>query len=463
MQKNLHIHFIGIGGIGMSGIAKILKIRGYQVSGCDVNIHQKSILELTALGCSIFPEHNSAHCTQLAIDLVVYSSDINPAEPELTMARNLGITTIQRGLLLAQLMRNYLSIAITGSHGKTTTTALVSELLLHAHMDPTIVVGGYLKSINTNAHQGTSRFFVVEADESDRSHLFMNPEYALITNMDLDHVDTYASLNDIKTSFEQFLSNVPFYGTIFLCADDPYSLDIAPRSRPNIVWYGTCQRAAVRAVDIELNPTTSSFTLLINNAIIGSMTINTPGIHNVRNALGAIAIAHTLAIDTAVIQQALAKFSGVERRFCYHGMYKGALLYDDYGHHHEEIKSILPVAQSNAKGGVIVIFQPHRYSRTAAFWQEFIHIFASSTIKHLIVTDIYGKSEDPIENISGYELALAIRATKPSFGVSYSSLSNGPQDIKNALDAVISENDLILLQGAGNLAALSIPFLINNQ
>ncbi len=453
-RKKAHIHFVGIGGIGMSGIAKILKFQGYQISGCDLDLTQKSVIELLSIGCIIHQGNNTPFCQTADYDILVYSSAIKLNDPEIINAQKRGIPTISRALMLAELMRTKYSIAIAGAHGKTTTTSLISHILIEAHMDPTIIIGGHLKNISTNARLGQGDFLVAEADESDRSFLQLQATLAIVTNIDLEHLETYADLDDIKKTFKQFLKNLPFYGKAIVCVDDANVRSILPIPYLKLIRYGIehgTHEADVWAENIQLNADHSVFDVCTPHKRYGSIKINMPGRHNVLNSLAAIALALDLAIPFEVIIQALGNFKGIERRFSYNGLFKGAEIFDDYGHHPQEILSTLAVAQKRAKKKLIVVFQPHRYTRTHKLWDEFVHTFAHSNIDHLIITDIYAASETPIPEITSKNLVAAIHQMNPNLNVTYASLDNEFKNIISRLNDMTSEDDLLLLLGAGSV------------
>jgi UDP-N-acetylmuramate--alanine ligase len=452
-KNNMHIHFAGIGGIGMSGIATILRHQGYTISGCDLDLDQKSVKDLVNLGCAVYHGNNGPACADESIDVLVYSSAINAQNPEIIAAQKRGIPTIPRALMLAELMRTKHSIAISGSHGKTTTTSLISHILMTAQFDPTIVIGGHLKSISSNAHFGRGDYLVAEADESDRSFLHFHPTLAVVTNIDLEHLETYADLDDIKQTFRQFLNNIPFYGKAVLCNDDPHIQSLLPIPHLKIITYGLTPAADIYATDITLNSASSVFTVWRKNSNepLGTVDYAMPGIHNILNALAAIAISLDVGVSFATIAQALNEFKGVDRRFSACGQYKGAELFDDYGHHPQEIYHTLKVAKNRTKNKVTVIFQPHRYIRTHKLWNQFVDIFVSSSIDHLIVTDVYSAGESPIAHITGKNLADAIAQKNPSFSVSYAPYEENFAQLHEHLDTLINPDDLVLFLGAGKI------------
>ena len=455
-NKKSHIHFVGIGGIGMSGIAIILKQQGYTISGCDSDICQQSIYNLKALGCAIHQGNNTAACHDPNIDIVVYSSAIHGENPEILAAQQRGISTIPRALMLSELMRTKYSIAIAGAHGKTTTTSFISHILIEARLDPTVIIGGHLTSISNNARMGAGNFLVAEADESDRSFLHLHATFAIVTNIDLEHLETYRDLDDIKNTFKQFLGNIPFYGKAIVCIDDQNVQSILPVPHIRLIKYGieNHELADIYAKDIDLGPTSSTITVYKkeNEKPLGSMTINMPGKHNVLNALAATALALELDIPFETIAQALASFKGVERRFTYRGSFRKAEVFDDYGHHPQEINVTLAVARKRSKGRLIVVFQPHRYTRTDKLWDNFIKVFTNNSIEQLIITDIYPASESPIPGVTAENLVKAIKLKNPACNVSYEQ----PHKLREAVELTIRPDDLLLCIGAGkNVGSLA--------
>lgn len=452
-HKKAHIHFVGIGGIGMSGIAHILRHQGYSISGCDTDCTQKSVQELIAIGCLIYPNNNSKQCNNQAIDIVVYSSAIADNNPELIAARKRGIPTIRRALMLAELMRTKHAIAVAGSHGKTTTTSLISHILIEAGLDPTVIIGGILKNISGGARLGSGDFLVAEADESDRTFLHLHATLAIITNIDLEHLETYKDLNDVKQTFIRFINNLPFYGKAIVCIDDENVRSILPIAHIKTVTYGLSTNADLYGSNIQLEANYSTFTVYKTKQenYLGTIKINMPGRHNVLNALGAIALALDLEIPFTTIAQAIEKFKGIERRFCYRGTFNGSEIFDDYGHHPKEIACTLEVAQKRSKNKLRVIFQPHRYSRTHKLWDTFIATFLNSKIHQLIITDIYPASEAPIANITAHNLAKAIEQRHPPFKVTYLPYEAQFDSIRKEITRQSEPNDLLLLLGAGKL------------
>jgi len=449
-----HIHFIGIGGIGMSGIATILKHQGYTISGCDIDIHQKSVLDLTAIGCTVYHGNNTAACYDHTIDLIVYSSAIDNTNPEILAAQQRGIPTIQRAVMLADLMRTKFSIAVAGAHGKTTTTSMIAHILREAALDPTIIVGGYLENISKQAHLGTSELLVAEADESDRSFLKLFPVMAVITNIDLEHVDVYRDLEDIIATFAQFLRQLPFYGTAFVCTDNEAVRTLLPLHYIKTIRYGTTEDADIRASEIRLYPEYAECVIedCVAQSVLGLIRIPMPGIHNVLNATAAVAVARALEVPFSVIVQALSSFAGIERRFSFKGIYNGVEIFDDYGHHPTEIEYTLRVATQRAKGRVIVAFQPHRYSRTEQLMQQFVTVLKQHPIDQLIITDIYPAGEVHRPGLT----AALVDACMQYQGVYDVPICYMPSEttwdsLRAYLASITEPNDLILFLGAGKL------------
>jgi len=450
-RKKVHVHFIGIGGIGMSGIAKILRYQGYTISGCDNDVDQQSVHDLEALGCIVYQGNNAAMCKDHSIDVLVYSSAIQGNNPEIVAAQERKIPTIPRALMLAELMRTKYSIAISGSHGKTTTTSLISHILIEAQKDPTVIIGGRLKTISTNAQFGLGDFLVAEADESDRSLVHLQATIAVVTNINLEHLDTYSDIEDIKATFKQFLDNLPFYGTAIVCIDNEHVRSLLPLTHSKTITYGFDPLADCFTRDVVLEADHSIFSLYYKNESKGSFRTNMPGRHNVLNSLAAIALALELEISCDVIANALESFKGIERRFSYNGLYKGAELFDDYGHHPEEIKNTIAVAHKRKKNKLTVVFEPHRYTRTDKLWKLFLDTFKEFPLDNLIVTDIYAASEQPIANITAERFARELRDLKPGYHITYVPYDSEFIGIKNCLDTLVHADDLVLLQGAGKI------------
>lgn len=465
-SKKTHIHFVGIGGIGMSGIATILHQQGYIISGCDIDSEQSNVKKLASLGCSIYHGNNNPSCFSDEISIIVYSSAVHRSAPEILAAQQRGIPTIPRAVMLAELMRTKFSVAVAGAHGKTTTTSLIAHILIELGMDPTVIIGGHLKNIATNARRGTGDFLIAEADESDRSLLFLQATLALITNIDLEHLETYKDLDDIINTFKRFLDNLPFYGAAVLCLDDPNIKKLLPINYRTVITYGFDPSADIIANEYTLFSDYSTFTVHDRRHTKQkiSTTLKMPGLHNIQNCTGALAVTTQLGIPLSDAAATLESFTGIERRFSFRGITKtGAEIFDDYGHHPTEIVKTITVARKRAHKKLIVIFQPHRYTRTQALWNDFIKIFSNNSIDHLILTDIYAASEEPIYSITAENLTQAISIKFGGISISYISTKSGDyRELCSRIESLSHPNDLILIQGAGNLYKIA-SLLLNQQ
>ena len=466
-KKNKHIHFIGIGGIGMSGIAQVLKQQGHIISGCDISKESNILDHLKSIGCPIHHEHSKAHIHDA--DVLVYSSAISHTNPEIQAALKKGIPVIPRAIMLAELMRMKYGIAISGAHGKTTTTSIISHILIEAKLDPTVVIGGVLKNISTHAQLGSGSLLVAEADESDRSLLYLNPCLAIVTSIDAEHLDTYDDIDDIKDTFKTFLARLPFYGKAFVCIDNPNIRSILPLTHIQVIKYGLHEDADIMGNIIELNKTNSVFNVYekikktetsFTHKLLGSITLNMPGEHNVLNALASIALSLELDVSFKRIQKSLKNFKGIERRFEFKGSYKGADIFDDYGHHPTEIQKTLLIAQKHVQKKLYVIFQPHRFSRTKKLWNDFVDTFSYSSINTLYLTDIYPASEKPINGITSKKLACDIQHKNPNITVCYfSSYDKITQNVKN----VLNNGDLLITIGAGKVNKIGEALVQNEK
>lgn len=453
----MHLHFIGICGIGMSGIAKILLRQGYKVSGCDQNLDPIRTKELKSIGCNI-GKHQSNICNDQTIDIIVRSSDVPLNHAEIINAQQRNIPIKLRAEILAEIMSCHKnSIAITGAHGKTTTSSLLSHVLFQAHYKPTIIVGGHIHQLNSNAEYGDGNYLVAEADESDKSFLLLPKKFAITTNIDREHLGVYKDLDDIKKNFITFINTISQNGLNIICLDDPGIQTILNQIQTPYITYGTHQQATIQITKINLKPYESTFDLFNtqSNEYLGTWTVSLAGHHNVLNATSVIALCLMLGLNKNIIQQGLVSFQGVDRRFTFKGKSKqGAFIFDDYGHHPTEIDAILKVARNATLRKLIVAFQPQRYSRTKNLWPEFIQTLSKAPIDTLIITDIYPANETPIESISSQNLAEEIRKTNPTLSVIYIPFSNNGQNIIQQINATASTNDLILFLGAGKINKL---------
>ena len=399
------IHFVGIGGIGMSGIAEVLLNLGFKVTGSDLR-KTDTTERLEQLGARVFYGHSAENVEDT--DVVVVSSAVKADNPEVLKARERFIPVIQRAEMLAELMRMKYSIAVAGAHGKTTTTSLVSSILGYAGIDPTCVIGGKLKSLGSNAKLGDSKYLVAEADESDGTFLLLFPTIAVVTNIDLEHLDFYKDITEIKAAFLTFLNKVPFYGVDIICIDNANLQSLIPFLKRRYMTYGLSKQADLRAENITYNGFETTFKVIYREYGLGDISLTLPGIHNVRNVLAAIGVSIELDIPFETIREALKGFSGIQRRL--EVKWDGDIkLIDDYGHHPTEIRATLSAVRSMWRGRVVVVFQPHRYTRTKALMDEFATSFNEADL--LILTEIYAASEEKIEGVSGHILAEKIKAS----------------------------------------------------
>jgi UDP-N-acetylmuramate--alanine ligase len=442
-RKYQHVHFVGIGGSGMSGIAEVLLNLGYRVSGSDLK-RSPVTDRLVARGARVAEGHATENVGEAHV--VVTSTAVRKDNPEVIEARRRGIPVIPRAEMLAELMRLKYGVAIAGSHGKTTTTSMVALVLDRGGLDPTVVVGGRLGVLGSGARLGKGDFMVAEADESDRSFLKLTPTIAVVTNIDREHLDTYRDLADVQDAFVGFLNKVPFYGACVLCLDDPAVQDILPRVERRVISYGLSPQARVSARDVALGPTGASFAVSVDDRSLGPITLPVPGAHNVANALAAVAVGLDLELDFTAIRAGLESFTGVDRRFQVRGEAGGILVIDDYGHHPTEIRATLETLRRRAGSRrTVVLFQPHRFTRTQALWDEFCKAFLQSDV--LLLTDIYPASEEPIPGITAEALASAI-AERGHRQVAWAG------DLKAASERLAEEareGDVVLTLGAGSV------------
>jgi UDP-N-acetylmuramate--alanine ligase len=441
--RQQHLHFTGIGGIGMSGIAEVLLNLGYRISGSDLKLSPIT-QRLALLGAEVYEGHAASNIG--GARALVVSSAVDERNPEVQEARRLQIPVIPRGELLAELMRLKYGIAIAGSHGKTTTTSMTAAILHHAGLDPTVVVGGRVNAMGgSNARVGHSDFLVVESDESDGSFLKLAPIIAIVTNIDREHLDHYPNLEAIQAAFIEFVNRVPFYGACIVCLDDPNVQAILPDIKRRTITYGVAAQADMIAGNIGGGHFSSDFNVRYRGTDLGQFHLGIPGRHNVLNAMAAAAVAMELEVKPDAIREALAAFSGVDRRFQVRGKERGITVVDDYGHHPTEIRATLDAARECGFRRVHVLFQPHRYSRTFHLMDEFASSFHQADT--LFVMDIYAASESPIEGVTAEALVERIR----QFGhraVEYvGTLDRGVE----ALLAVAAEGDMVLTLGAGNV------------
>jgi len=455
LGKTRHVHFVGIGGIGMSGIAELLKNLGYAVSGSD---EKRSVVtdRLVSLGITVSIGHQPANVGDS--DVVVVSSAVRSSNPEVVEAKRRQVPVIPRAEMLAELMRLRFSIAVAGSHGKTTTTSMIALVLERAGLDPTAVIGGRLSAFGSNARLGRGELMVAEADESDRSFLKLFPTIAVMTNIDHEHLENYGGFDDLKQAFVDFANKVPFYGSVVLCLDDPHLSSVMPKLARRIVTYGLeAADADVTATDIHLAPLSVTATVKRRArraddasktlATLGDLTLNVPGRHNLQNALAAIAVGTELGLSFDRIAAGLRDFHGAERRFEVRGEPRGILIVDDYGHHPTEIAAVLAAARTLSRR-TIVVFQPHRYTRTAHLMDAFGPALADAD--HIVLTDIYSAGEEPIPGVTLDALATSIRRQV-----------SVPLDVAPTLDDAIAAvkrtalgGDIVITLGAGSVGTL---------
>ena len=440
--KIRNIHFVGIGGIGMSGIAEVLLNLGYRISGSDMK-ETEVTRRLQALGCKMDYGHRRENVKEA--DVLVVSSAIRPNNPEIEVAEERLIPIIPRAEMLAELMRMKVGIAIAGTHGKTTTTSLIATVLGAAGLDPTVVIGGRLNSIGSNAKLGQGEFLVAEADESDGSFLKLMPTIAVVTNIDPEHLDYYKGIEEIKEAFLHFLNKIPFFGLAVLCLDHPNVQSLLPRLKKRFTTYGLTTQADFQAGEIEFDGLSTAFDVLYQRKKIGRLRIRMPGLHNVYNALAAVATAFELDIPFQVVQEALKDFGGIQRRFQIKEEKKGILIVDDYGHHPVEIMATLKAAKTGWKRRIIAVFQPHRYTRTQALFQDFLAAFYDADV--LILTDIYAAGEERIEGVEAKALFEGIR----EYGHKDVTYIPDKKEIVAHLLGVVAPGDMVITLGAGDI------------
>ena len=441
--RRQHLHFAGIGGIGMSGIAEVLLNLGYTISGSDLKLTPITD-RLTSMGARVFEGHAASNIA--GARALVVSSAVDEQNPEVQEARRLQIPVIPRGELLAELMRLKYGIAVAGSHGKTTTTSMTATILNHAGLDPTVVVGGRVGAMGgSNARVGHSDFLVVESDESDGSFLKLSPIIAVVTNIDREHVDHYPTLESIEAAFTEFVNKIPFYGACIVCLDDPNVQAILPAMTRRVITYGASTQADMQASDIGCGHFASDFSLRYRGSDLGRFHLRIPGRHNVLNAMAAASVALELEVKPDAIREALALFSGVERRFQVRGKERGVTVVDDYGHHPTEIRATLDGARLCGFRRIHVLFQPHRYTRTAHLMDEFARAFHQAD--SVFVMDIYAASERPIEGVTAEALVERMRQFGHRSAEYVGTLAGGV----DALYGAVQDGDMALTLGAGNV------------
>jgi len=462
MRRIHSVHFVGIGGSGMSGIAEVMLSLGYAVQGSDLK-QNKQTRRLEDQGATVFIGHAAENIRDA--DAVVVSSAVDETNPEVAAAREQLMPVVSRAEMLAELMRFRYSIAVAGTHGKTTTTSLVASIMAEGGLDPTFVIGGRLKSADANARLGQGEYLVAEADESDASFVHLKPMLAVVTNIDADHMSTYdGDIEKLKSGFIEFLHNLPFYGLAVVCADDPGVNDILTDIGRSVTTYGTHEDADIRAVNIEFNENTTEFDVIRSSKVEESLgdtqsvypflhvKLRLPGMHNVRNSLAAIAVADELQIGDQAVVTALEKFEGIDRRFQILGdvlTQNGTVtIIDDYGHHPTEVAATLAAAKSGYPDRrVVLVFQPHRYTRTRDLLDDFATVLSEADA--LVLLDVYAAGEDPIAGADGRSMARAIRTRGAVEPVFVESLD----DLAQVLEGVLEDGDLVLTMGAGDISA----------
>jgi UDP-N-acetylmuramate--alanine ligase len=454
MRRIRHIHFVGIGGSGMGGIAEVVAHLDYKVSGSDI-AEGAVTRRLQTQGVTVYIGHDASHVE--GVDAIVVSSAVRDDNPEVVRARELRIPVVPRAEMLAELMRFRYGIAIAGTHGKTTTTSLIASLLAEGGLDPTFVIGGRLNSTDSHSWLGRGKYLVAEADESDASFLYLQPTLSVVTNIEPDHMETYGGdYNRLRATFIEFLHHLPFYGLALLCIDDEGVREILPEVTRSVLTYGTREEADIRAVNIRHEGTRSHFQVsLPDREGLLSVTLNMPGNHNILNALASIGVAHELGVPDQAIQKALGEFQGVGRRFQIQGEVETSagrvLLVDDYGHHPTEIEATLQAArQAWPDRRLVLVFQPHRFTRTRDLFEDFTRVL--SEVDTLVMLEVYPANEDPIPGADSRALCRAIRMrgkVDPVF-------VEEPEALAETLIDLIQDDDVILTQGAGNVGALAL-------
>lgn len=460
MRRIKHIHFVGIGGAGMCGIAEVLKNQGYKVSGSDIKA-SKTTAQLEENGIKVHIGHRPENIQ--GANVLVVSTAIDAENPEIKTAIDTRIPVVRRAEMLGELMRYRHGIAVAGTHGKTTTTSLITCMLAEENLDPTYVIGGLLNRTGVNAALGASRYIVAEADESDATFLHLQPMAAIVTNIDADHMDTYGGSFDVlKDTFIQFLQKLPFYGLAVVCGDDANIREIMPRIGRPLLTYGFNEDNDIRAIDVKQDGMQSHFTVLRKDREPLNLTINMPGAHNILNALAAIGIATDEGVSDASIARALEGFSGVGRRFQVQGQYAlehgDVKLVDDYGHHPKEVEATIKAARaSHPDRRLVMMFQPHRFSRTRDCFDDFVDVL--SQVDQLLLLEVYSAGEKPIVGADSRALARSIRLRGEVEPILIDPVEG---NLQNVMKKVLQPGDLLLTQGAGNVGAISTELAQNN-
>lgn len=442
-QTVKHLHFVGIGGIGMSGIAEVLHNLGYRVKGSDV-AESANTARLVSMGIPVLIGHKAAHIE--GAQVLVISSAVKKDNPEVVAARNANIPVIQRAEMLAEVIRLKRSIAVSGTHGKTTTTSLMASLLDAAGLDPTVINGGIINAYNTNARRGTGEWAVVEADESDGSFIKLPATVAVITNIDPEHMDYYKTMDNLRAAFLQFIQNTPFYGLAVLCVDHPEVEALIPHiTDRRFTTYGFSDKAAVRGVNLRVTPEGTYFDVQLPEGSLHDLFIPLVGEHNTQNALAVVAVAHELSLGKDVIRKAFEQFKGVKRRFTKTGVVHNVTIIDDYAHHPVEIAKVIQAARQACAGNLIAVVQPHRYSRLSDLFGDFAKVLKEADT--LVVSPVYSAGEDPIPGITSKNLAAAIREMghKQTFDI------DGYEELPSLIKSLAKPGDMVLCMGAGSI------------
>jgi len=456
MRRVQRIHFVGIGGAGMAGIAEVLLNQGYQISGSDI-AENANTERLRSLGATVVLGHMANNIEGASV--VVVSSAIKADNAELLAAHQLRVPVVRRAEMLAELMRFRHGIAVAGTHGKTTTTSLVASIFAEADRDPTFVIGGLLNSAGSNARLGNSKYLIAEADESDASFLHLQPMVAIVTNIEADHMDTYeGDFSKLLDTYVEFLHNLPFYGLAVMCVDDPVVADLMPRVGRQTMTYGFSEAADIRAINYKQTASESCFTILRKDLQPLDVCLNLPGKHNVLNALAAVAVATDEGINDEAIQSALNKFEGIGRRFQHYGNFPfrkdkeqgDVMLVDDYGHHPSEVAATIQAAREGwPERRLVMAFQPHRYSRTRDLYEDFVNVL--SQVDVLLMLEVYSAGEAPVAGADSRSLCRSIRQRGQIEPIYVATVD----DIPDVLQSVLAAGDLLLTQGAGNIGALA--------
>ena len=450
------LHFVGIGGIGMSGIAEILVDQGFTVTGSDRAANENTE-RLQALGVAVAIGHAAANVAA-DVDALVFSSAVGSDNPEVAEAQRRKIPVIRRAEMLAEVMRLKYGIGIAGTHGKTTTTSMVSLVLMEGGIDPTVIVGGRLRGLaGSNARLGKGEFIVVEADEFDRSFLSITPTIAVLTTLETDHLDCYRDLDDIKSAFIQFAGKVPFYGFVVLCLDEPALQEIMPKIKKKIVTYGLNGQADLQAVNIVHRENRTTFTVVRDGADLGEIALQIPGVHNVQNALAAVSVGLELGVPFAQVKAGIGKFTGVFRRWEVKAELEGITVVDDYAHHPTEIRATLAGAKAGWRRRVVCVFQPHLYSRTRDFYDDFGRAFFNADV--LVVTDVYPAREEPIQGVTGELIASAAK----EYGHKQVHYVPDKKEVPGYLMTLARPGDIVITMGAGDIWKFGEEFIARRR